>query len=29
MNQNKLFKNKKIKTNGTIDFINEQKNFFK
>ena len=27
MNQNKLLKNKKIKTNGTIDFINGQKNF--
>ena len=27
MNQNKLIKNKKIKTNGTIDFINGQKNF--
>ena len=27
MNQNKLVKNKKIKTNGTIDFINGQKNF--
>ena len=27
MNQNKLVKNKKMKTNGTIDFINGQKNF--
>ena len=27
MNQNKTIKNKKIKTNGTIDFINGQKNF--
>ena len=27
MNQNKLVKNKKIKTNGTIDFINGQTNF--
>ena len=27
MNQNKLVKNKKFKTNGTIDFINGQKNF--
>ena len=27
MNQNKLVKHKKIKTNGTIDFINGQKNF--
>ena len=27
MNLNKLVKNKKIKTNGTIDFINGQKNF--
>ena len=27
MNQNKLVKNKKVKTNGTIDFINGQKNF--
>ena len=27
MNQNKFVKNKKIKTNGTIDFINGQKNF--
>jgi len=27
MNQNKLVKNKNIKTNGTIDFINGQKNF--
>tara|TARA_B100000780_G_scaffold269933_1_gene229228 strand:- start:869 stop:1459 length:591 start_codon:yes stop_codon:yes gene_type:complete len=27
MNQNKIIKNKKIKTNGTIDFINGQKNF--
>ena len=27
MSQNKLVKNKKIKTNGTIDFINGQKNF--
>ena len=27
MNQNKLVKNKKNKTNGTIDFINGQKNF--
>ena len=27
MNQNKMLKNKKIKTNGTIDFINGQKNF--
>ena len=27
MNQNKVVKNKKIKTNGTIDFINGQKNF--
>ena len=27
MNQNKILKNKKIKTNGTIDFINGQKNF--
>ena len=27
MNQNKLIKNKNIKTNGTIDFINGQKNF--
>ena len=27
MNQNKMVKNKKIKTNGTIDFINGQKNF--
>ena len=26
-NQNKLVKNKEIKTNGTIDFINGQKNF--
>ena len=27
MNQNKVIKNKKVKTNGTIDFINGQKNF--
>ena len=27
MNQNKLVKNKKINTNGTIDFINGQKSF--
>ena len=27
MNQNKLVNNKKFKTNGTIDFINGQKNF--
>ena len=27
MNQNKFLKNKKIKTNGTIDFINGQKGF--
>jgi uncharacterized protein (TIGR02466 family) len=27
MNQNKFIKNKKVKTNGTIDFINGQKNF--
>jgi len=27
MNQNYIVKNKKIKTNGTIDFINGQKNF--
>ena len=27
MNKNKMVKNKKIKTNGTIDFINGQKNF--
>ena len=27
MNQNKAVKNKKVKTNGTIDFINGQKNF--
>jgi uncharacterized protein (TIGR02466 family) len=27
MNQNKFVKNKKFKTNGTIDFINGQKNF--
>jgi uncharacterized protein (TIGR02466 family) len=27
MNQNKLLKNKKFQTNGTIDFINGQKNF--
>ena len=27
MNQNNFVKNKKIKTNGTIDFINGQKNF--
>ena len=27
MNQNKILKNKKIKTNGKIDFINGQKNF--
>ena len=27
MTQNKLVKNKNIKTNGTIDFINGQKNF--
>ena len=27
MNQNRFLKNKKIKTNGTIDFINGQKNF--
>jgi uncharacterized protein (TIGR02466 family) len=27
MNQNYMVKNKKIKTNGTIDFINGQKNF--
>jgi|TARA_B110001452_G_scaffold263790_1_gene265760 uncharacterized protein (TIGR02466 family) len=27
MNQNKIIKNKKVKTNGTIDFINGQKNF--
>ena len=27
MNINKMVKNKKIKTNGTIDFINGQKNF--
>ena len=27
MNHNKLLANKKIKTNGTIDFINGQKNF--
>jgi len=26
MSQNKLVKNKKFKTNGTIDFINGQKN---
>ena len=26
-NQNKVIKNKKVKTNGTIDFINGQKNF--
>jgi uncharacterized protein (TIGR02466 family) len=27
MNRNKMIKNKKIKTNGTIDFINGQRNF--
>jgi len=27
MNQNKMLKNKKFKTNGTIDFINGQNNF--
>ena len=27
MNQNKMVKNKKDKTNGTIDFVNGQKNF--
>tara|TARA_B100000780_G_scaffold269897_1_gene229157 strand:+ start:230 stop:820 length:591 start_codon:yes stop_codon:yes gene_type:complete len=27
MNQNKMVENKKIKTNGTIDFINGQRNF--
>ena len=27
MTSNKLVKNKKIRTNGTIDFINGQKNF--
>ena len=27
MNQNKMVGNKKIKTNGTIDFVNGQKNF--
>ena len=27
MNQNKMVNNKKIKTNGTIDFINGQRNF--
>ena len=27
MNQNKMVKNKKISTNGTIDFINGQRNF--
>ena len=27
MNQNKVVKNKRVKTNGTIDFINGQKNF--
>jgi len=27
MNQNKMVTNKKVKTNGTIDFINGQKNF--
>mgnify|MGYP001591895027 FL=1 len=27
MSQNKVVKNKKVKTNGTIDFINGQKNF--
>ena len=27
MNQNKMIKNKKIKTNGTIDFINGQRSF--
>ena len=27
MTNNKLLRNKKIKTNGTIDFINGQKNF--
>ena len=27
MNQNKMVKNKKLKTNGTIDFINGQKGF--
>ena len=27
MNQNRTIKNKKIKTNGTIDFINGQRNF--
>ena len=27
MNQNKMVKNKKIKTNGTIDFINGQRSF--
>jgi uncharacterized protein (TIGR02466 family) len=27
MNQNKVIRNKKVKTNGTIDFINGQKNF--
>ena len=27
MNQNKMVVNKKIKTNGTIDFVNGQKNF--
>ena len=27
MNQNKMIKNKKIRTNGTIDFINGQRNF--
>jgi len=27
MNQNKMIKNKKIKTNGTIDFVNGQRSF--
>ncbi|MDA9662986.1 2OG-Fe(II) oxygenase family protein [bacterium] len=27
MNQNKMIKNKKVRTNGTIDFINGQRNF--
>ena len=27
MNQNKMVRNKKIKTNGTIDFINGQRSF--
>ena len=27
MNQNNMIKNKKIKTNGTIDFINGQRSF--